>query len=125
MYQCFEDGIVKSGNLVRLESPILLNNKAGKIVADEADAFGRAVTIRHILPENVLVTDETGSNTREMGDDNDGGQRYMAPCGKTPRYEASIRDSHSIISAPMGAVPSAAAAGAPSPPSPPSPVFST
>ena len=121
MYQRFEDGLVKSGNSVRLETPVLMN-KAGKIVADEADAFGRAVTIRHILPENVLVTDETGSNTREMGDGNDGGQRCMAPCGKTPRYEASIRNSHSIISAPMSAVPSAAAARVPSPPSP---VFST
>ena len=52
-------------------------NKAGEIVADEADAFGRAVTIRRIRPENVLVTDETGSNTREMGDGNNGGQHCI------------------------------------------------
>jgi hypothetical protein len=96
MFQTFEDGLVKSGNSVRLETPLFMS-KDGKTVTDEADAFGHAVTIRHTRPENVFVTDETGSNTREMGDGNNGGQKCMAPCGEIPRYEASSRDSHFTV----------------------------
>ena len=96
MYNTFEIGLVKSGNYVQLEIPILMKEDR-EVVTNEADAFGQAVTIRHTPPENFLVTDKTGSNTREMGDRNNGGRQCMAPCGETPRYEASRRDSHFTI----------------------------
>ena len=96
MYNTFEAGLVKSGNVVLLETPVLMNMK-GEIVQDEADAYGQAVTLRHTRPENVLVADETGSSTREMGDGQNGGQRCMAPIGETPRYEASGKHSHFTV----------------------------
>lgn len=96
MYNTFESALVTSGNAIKLDTPVLMN-RAGEVVEDEAEAFGHAVTIRHTRPHNVLVTDETGSNTREMGDGNNGGQKCMAPCGETPRYEASSKDSHFTV----------------------------
>jgi hypothetical protein len=96
MYDNFEHGLVASGNAVKLANPYLVNIR-GEVVTDEADAFGRAVTIRHTRPNNVVVGDETGSSTREMGDGNNGGERCMTAVGETPRYEASSKHSHFTV----------------------------
>ena len=96
MYNTFEAGLVKSGNAVKLETPFLVNQK-GEVVSDEAEAFGRAITIKHTRPENVLVADEIGSTTKEMGDGNNGGQCCIAPVGETPRYEASSKHAHFTV----------------------------
>lgn len=96
MYNTFEAGLIKSGNAVKLDPPVLMNRR-GEVVDNEADAFGRAVTVQHKRPENVVVADETGSSTREMGDGNNGGQKCMAPSGEVPRYEASGRHSHFTV----------------------------
>ena len=96
MYDNFERGIVKSGNAVLLDEPQLVNAN-GDSVSKEADTFGRAVTIRYTRPNNIIVADETGSSTREMGDGNNGGQKCVTPVGETPRYEASAKHSHFTV----------------------------
>lgn len=96
MFETFKAGLIKSGNAVKLETPILVNSD-GEVVEDEADAYGREVTLQYVRPDNVFVADETGSSTREMGDGNNGGQKCMAPVGETPRYEASSKHSHFTV----------------------------
>ena len=96
MYDNHERIIIRSGNGVKLEVAVLMDDM-GRIVTSEAEAHGRAVTMRYVRPENVFVADETGSSTREMGDGENGGEKYMAPVGETPRNEASGKHSHFTV----------------------------
>ena len=74
MYNQIERGLIESGNAVKLEVPVLMNDE-GKIVEDESLAFGRAVTIE-ITPrgrENTFVMDKTSSQTHGKNDSKKGG----------------------------------------------------
>ena len=96
MYDIFQHGLIESGNAELLETPVHMNS-SGDVVEDIVDAYGLPVTMKYIRPYNIIVIDETGSSTREMGDRNKSGQRFMAPISKTPRHEASSKHSHFMV----------------------------
>ena len=96
MYDIFQHGLIESGNAELLETPVHMNS-SGDIVEDIANAYGLPVTMKYICPYNIIVANETRLSTREMGDENSGGQRFMVPIGKTPRHEASSKHSHFTV----------------------------
>ena len=73
MYKNFERGLVESGNAVMPKAPVHMNSSS-KVVDDIANRFGLPVTMEITQLHNIIVTNETGLSTREMGDGNNGGQ---------------------------------------------------
>ena len=96
LYHTFQHGLIESGNAELLKMPVHMNS-SGDVVKDIVDAYGLPVTIQYICPYNIIVADKTGSSTLEMGDRNNGGQRFMVPIGKTPRHKASSKHSHCTV----------------------------
>ena len=66
----------------------------GWIVDNEADGFGRPVTIKPLRPRNVFLMDETGNNTHGKDDCKRGGEQMVVPCGEIPKEEVGVNNSH-------------------------------
>ena len=64
--QVEEEGLVKSGNAVRFDTPKHMDQHGSKV--EEANAHGHPVTIDIIHPENVFAADECGDNTHGKDD---------------------------------------------------------
>jgi len=76
MYDDVYRGMVKSGIAIELEEEVWVN-KEGKIVSTEEESFGRKT--KHILtrPNYLIFVDETGDNTSQKQDGNQGGEKFV------------------------------------------------
>ena len=95
MYNVFEDGLMQSGNVERLDNPVHMDGDEN-IVRSE-DALGWEVTHRYIRPENVHVFDETGGNSNGKSDSRNGGERVMGPKGDPVADIAGTVDAHFTV----------------------------
>lgn len=96
MYKNRYEDIVNSGNGRWLEEPVHMDVD-GNIVEDESEAFGWEVTMVYTRPHNVFFFDETGGNTCEKDDGNNGGEMMIVPVGEVPRQSASTKDNHFTV----------------------------
>ena len=82
MYDTFEAGLVKSGNAVQLNTPVLMiRDGDGDVVDNKAGTFGHAVMLSYTRAPTPGRWQQQGS-------------AVQAPCGEIPRYEASSKNSH-------------------------------
>jgi len=95
MYNNYELALVKSGNAVKLDNPVHMDQN-GKVVPEE-DALGWQVTHKIIRPENVFVFDETGGNTNGKSDSRNGGEKVVGPYGEPVADLASTNNCHFTV----------------------------
>jgi hypothetical protein len=72
VYDTFQHGVVESGNAMLLEMPVHMNS-TDDVVEDIANAYSLPVRMKYIRPYNIIVANENGLSTCEMGDRNNGG----------------------------------------------------
>jgi len=93
MYDDVYRGMVKSGIAIELEEEVWVN-KEGKIVSTEEESFGRKT--KHILtrPNYLIFVDETGDDTSQKQDGNQGGEKFVVGVKERALLSSSFDGCH-------------------------------
>ena len=92
MYNQLELGLIESGCCSRFEQPVHMDIK-GWIVDNEADGYGRLVTIKYQRARNRFLIDETSDNAHGKDNCKRGGKQMVVPCGEIPNDEVGVNNS--------------------------------
>jgi hypothetical protein len=79
MYAKVYEAFVKAGIAEKLEEDIMYD-KEGNITTDVSQIYGRPTKYKMNHPEYILFVDETGCNTNQKTDGNNGGELFVLPC---------------------------------------------
>ena len=94
MYACVYKQMVTCGVAMELNDPILYDSD-GMITEDADAAVG--LPSKYIIhsPDNILMVDETGSNTNQKSDGRIGGELMIVPTdGSCNGINGSVADAH-------------------------------
>ena len=91
MYDVIYDGFVEANVATVLDPPVYMTSK-GKEVDNEELAHGRKCDIKINHPSFILFADETGCNTSQKKDSNNGGKKVYVQRGTAAQTECTTED---------------------------------
>jgi hypothetical protein len=98
MYAKVYEAFVQAGIAEKLEEDIMYDAE-GQITTDVSKLYGRPTKYKMQHPEYLLFVDETGCNTNQKTDGNNGGELFVLPChgvGESGRVGATT-DIHFTV----------------------------